>query len=613
MAKTKTSPSKIAVWIIIGLLIVGLAGFGTGNFGGTVRTVGAVGETEITTDEYYQALQGELGRLSQDAGRNVTLAEARALGIEQNVMARLLATAALDEEARRVGLSAGDQTVAEELRRIPAFQSASGFDREAYAFALRNAGLSEREFEEQLREDAARGLLQGAVAGGIPEPQTYTDLLSGFIGERRDVTYALVGEDVLAQPVAEPSEADLAAWYAENGGRFERPETRVITYAWLSPEALLDEVDVGEGAVERLYEERSSTYRAPERRIVERLVFPDMAEAEAAAVAIAAGEATFAGLVEQRGLEVSDIDLGDVTEAELGEAGAAVFALDGTGVAGPAPTPLGPALFRVNAVLASRDTPLGEVRDDLRRELAAGAARRAVSDLAGALDDALAGGATLEELANEPGIEIGTIEFTSGSDSGLAAYPAFREAASAVTEEDFPALENLDDGGVFALRLDEIVAPRIPDLAEVREEAAEAYAVEQTRAALAEGAERLAAAIGNAGGFDAFDLEPVAETGIARDSTLPGAPSGLAALAFEMEPGEMRVLDEAEVAVVRLDAVTPVDPEAIDAQAVRGIIGAQAAQQIAQDAADAFARAIQSGIGIEVNAQALAAVQAQIP
>ena len=41
---SKGNTSKTLVWILMGLLILGLGGFGVTNLGGTVRTVGDVVE-----------------------------------------------------------------------------------------------------------------------------------------------------------------------------------------------------------------------------------------------------------------------------------------------------------------------------------------------------------------------------------------------------------------------------------------------------------------------------------------------------------------------------------------------------------------------------------------
>ncbi len=69
-----------------------------------------------------------------------------------------------------------------------------------------------------------------------------------------------------------------------------------------------------------------------------------------------------------------DVDLGDVTEAVLGDAGAMVFGLTEPGVTGPADTDLGPALFRVNAILDGNVQTFEMVQDQLRTDAALDAA-----------------------------------------------------------------------------------------------------------------------------------------------------------------------------------------------------------------------------------------------
>src|SRR5690606_26513793 len=97
---------------------------------------------------------------------------------------------------------------------------------------------------------------------------------------------------------------------------------------------------------------RAAEYHQPERRLVERLVFATEDEAKAALDAIAKGETDFETLVTERGLTLDDINLDEVTRDSFGTAaGDAVFALAEPGLAGPVMTDLGPAIFRVNAIL----------------------------------------------------------------------------------------------------------------------------------------------------------------------------------------------------------------------------------------------------------------------
>src|SRR5690606_37477557 len=128
------------------------------------------------------------------------------------------------------------------------------------------------------------------------------------------------------------------------------------------------------------YEERIDQYRQPERRIVGRLVFPSMEEAQAARKRLDSGDITFDELVAERGLTVDDIDLGEVTREDLGQAADAVFALEAPGIAGPVQTDLGPALISMNAILEAVDIPFEQAREDLRAEAALDRANRMIDD-----------------------------------------------------------------------------------------------------------------------------------------------------------------------------------------------------------------------------------------
>ncbi len=79
---------------------------------------------------------------------------------------------------------------------------------------------------------------------------------------------------------------------------------------------ILDEMVVPDEAVARLYNERIAEFVQPERRLVERLVYLDQARAEEAMARVDAGEASFEDLVAERGLSLTDVDLGDVSQEE---------------------------------------------------------------------------------------------------------------------------------------------------------------------------------------------------------------------------------------------------------------------------------------------------------
>ncbi|MEX0285341.1 MAG: SurA N-terminal domain-containing protein [Paracoccaceae bacterium] len=613
MAK-ENSLSKTFIWILMGLLILGLGGFGATGLTGTLRTVGWVGDQPITVDEYFRELQREMNAFQAQTGQPLTMEQAQLFGIDQLVLGRLVALAALDEEVANIGVSVGDETVARELVVIPAFQGIDGsFDREAYRFSLEQAGLSESQFEDDLRAESARTLVQGAVVAAADMPSTFTDTLIAYVGERRSFTWAGLTSADLAEPLPAPTEAELQAYFEENGDSFRLPETKKITYAILTPEMLIDEVEMDDAALRALYDERAETYKVPERRLVERLVFSDEAEAQDAKAQIEVGGTTFEVLVADRGLTLTDIDLGDVTVEDLGDASEAVFAAGTGDVVGPLPTSLGPALFRVNGSLAARTTSYEDALPELRDELASDRARRLIDAQSQSFDDLLAGGATLEELADETEAELGQIEWTATTTEGVAAYDSFRRAAATVTADDFPEIAFLEDGGLFALRLDETLPERPEPFDSARDAVVADWTESATRSALEEQA---AAAIeqldGETGDFNTAGLNARVENGLMRRAFIDGTAPDFMQQVFEMEPGEIRTIGAgATVQVVRLDAVLEAEDTA-EIQAFRDAAQTEANQALSNALFQAFMADAQSRANPQIDQQALNAVQASL-
>lgn len=610
----KAKVSNIVVWVLLGLLVIGLAGFGIGDFGGTVRSVGKVGDEEIETRDYALALQNQLAQIQRQTGQNLSMAEARSFGLDRMVLESLVTTAALDNETRRIGLSVGDSVVRERIVRLPAFQGLDGsFDREAYAFMLDRNGLTPRDFEEEVRDEEARALLRQAVLAATAPLPGHAETLAGWLLEQRRFEWARIGPEMLEDALPEPTEADLTAWHAANPAPFTAPETRAITYALLTPEMLLDTMDIDETALRALYEARRAEFNQPERRLVERLAFRDMAAAEAARAAIAAGETDFEALVEERGLTLEDVDLGEVAAGDLPAAAEeAVFGLAGPGIAGPVETSLGPVLYRVNAVLTAQDTSFEEVRDDLARDFATDRARRLIEERMGEIEDLLAGGATLEEAAAETGMQIASMAFDGDSLEGIAAYDVFRDAARQTGPGDFPELHTLPDGGIFALRVDAVTPPRLRPLAEVRAQVADAWRAARTAELLRARAEELRARLAAGASFESLDLLARDAGPLTRNSPAEDVPNGVIERAFALEPGVAGVADDGEIFhLVRVTEVIPADPALPETRDLIAAIRDRQRVDLAEDAFALFTRALREETPITLNPTALNAIHAQ--
>ena len=611
---TGKSISKTFVWIIIGLAMLGLGGFGASNLSGTIRTIGTVGDKHIDVGEYARQLGQEIRAVEAQTGEQLPFSRAQEIGLDQAVLGRLISERALDHEAAVLGLSIGDEALRDQIVDIPAFQGISGsFDREAYTFSLERNGTSESEFETRLREETARTLLQGAMISGVVMPSSYVSTLLDYIGETRDFTWARLASADLDAPLETASDEQLKTYFAENTADFMLPETKRLTYVQLSPDALIESIDIPEEDLRAEFEARVNQYKTPERRLVERLVYLDEEEANRAAAALEVAGTTFETLVDERGLALADIDLGDVDRLSLDAAGETVFAANVGDVVGPLDTDLGPALFRVNGVLPAQVTTFDEAKPELQEILATDRARRLVSTMAQDFDDLLAGGATLEELADETDLEIGSIEWFDGNGNGIGAYVAFADAARVVTQEDFPQIENLEDGGVFALRLDEVLRVRPPEFEQAREQLTASWENNQVESRLKEQAATLVPQLQSGTDFAGLGLTATEESDQTRTGFVAGTPPSFMEDVFKMNIGDVSVVDSfGTVLVVRLDAINPTE-ENENADALSAQLQAQIEQSLARDLYNIYSRDAVQRAGQNIDPRSLAAVHVNFP
>lgn len=613
MAKSKGK--SVVTFAIMGLLVLGLVGFGLTDFGGSVRSVATVGKAEVTTEDYARAVQQQIRRFSQQTGQQMTFQQARAFGIDRIALGQLITSAALENEAENLGLSVGDETVGERIQNMPDFVNASGdFDRQIYEATLRQNGLNAGDFENRIRSDVSEALLQSAISAGVETPDIFVNTFYNYARETRDATWVRLGADDLTTPIGTPTDSDLTSFHADNGEDFTRPETKTIDYAWLTPDMLVDDIAVEDTQLQELYQTRLAEFVQPERRLVERLVYLGEDQANAALARLEAGEVTYDDLVAERGLELSDVDLGDVAIEDLGAAGEGIFALTEPGVVGPLTSDLGPALFRMNGILAARETTFEEAREDLRQDAASDRARRLILDTRTTVDDLLAGGADMALLAERTDMEQGSIDWNVENFDGVAAYAAFRNTAAEASPGDFAEVVELEDGGLVALLVSAVEPPVVLPLDEVRDEAVEAWTRAETEKALTSQAEALAETLRTGNGFAAEGYVPETGTALGRTGFVEGTPPDFISTLFDMAEGDYTTLSaDGDVWLVRLDAITAPDPDTAEASAEREQFARQSAGDFSNAVMSAFSQAIVNAAGVELNQSAINAVHTQLP
>ena len=406
----KSWVGRVIVTVMFGFLIVSFAIWGIGDiFRGNVRSqVATVGDVDITAEQFRTAYQAEYQNLIRRARRSITPEQARALGLEQRVLARLVSEAAFDQDTRRRGLSVSDELVIRTIQADPSYQGPNGaFDRNLFNEMLRQNGFTEQQFVREQRAVVARQQLAEALTGAYRVPLAMREAVHRFQSERRSVDYLKLGAAVLGD-VSAPSAAQLQSFFDERKSSFRAPEYRALVLLRLDAAALAKPDAVSDEDAQAYYARLKDTrFGTPERRAIQQIVFGTKDEAEAALARIKGGT-TFEEVAKDRGVDEATLNLGTLMRGDMLDpaVAAAAFALPEGGVSEVVVGRFGPVLVRITKIEAGNVKPFEEVKGEVKTELARERARAELTSVHDAIEDQRSSAKPLAEIARERGMAL---------------------------------------------------------------------------------------------------------------------------------------------------------------------------------------------------------------
>ena len=391
--------------ILMGLLVVSFAIWGIADIfrGYGSQTLIKVGDTEITPQEYSRAQRDVLRVMSSDAGRSLSLQEAREAGLENRVLERLIGGAAVDTHAKSLRLGISDEALLEGIMKNPAFQDSTGnFNPLALQQALRNLDMSEQGYLESERERNLRSQLLSTVGRSPVASQVFLNALNNYNNETRSLRYVIV-PTTAAGTVPEPTDDDLKRYYTNHQAKFTQPEFRKIGVLAVTPDTVKDKVKITDDDLKAAFEKDKDKLGTPDRRHLQQISFPDKAAADAAYQKIQSGT-DFVALAKELGSSERDIDLGVLKRLDMADAtiGDAAFKLEKDKVSEPVTGQLGKTvLLRVTEIQPGKVVTFEEAKPELEKKLLKDRAQGAIFDLHDRIEDERAAGTQLSEVANK--------------------------------------------------------------------------------------------------------------------------------------------------------------------------------------------------------------------
>ena len=406
---------KAIMTVVMGLIIVSFVIWGVGDMlrGFTASTVASVGGTKISAQEYRIAYDRAVQQYQRRLRRPFTNEEARQIGLDRSILQQLLSEAAVDDEAHKLGLDISDEALREIVTSNPNFRDKSGaFDPARFAGALRDMDMSERGFVSELRKQVLRQFIVAALATGVTAPKAETEAEADYQGQTRLADYFLLPASA-AGDIPAASEEALKTFYNDRKSSYRAPEYRGMTILALEPDTIANPAEVSDADAEAAYQKlagKDPKFGAPEKRDLQQILFPNQGDAEAAEAKLKAG-ASFDDLVKERGLKAEDTDIGETTkDAMLDKDEAdAVFALPQGGVSGVLKSQFGPVIVRVKGVTPSTVKPYAEVADEVKRQVSASRAGDKIQTLHDKIEDLRVSGKSIADAAKEVGLSAQTI------------------------------------------------------------------------------------------------------------------------------------------------------------------------------------------------------------
>jgi peptidyl-prolyl cis-trans isomerase D len=614
---------KAIMSVVMGVLILSFAVWGIADIfkGFGQSTLAKIGRTEISTEQFRQLYTERLQQLGRQFGRPLTMDQARAFGLDRQVLQQTIAEAALDEEARRMGLGQSDAEIMRMIYSDPNFKGVSGnFDPARFQATIRQFGFSEQKYIAEQRRVSLRRQIAGTVSAGLEPPKVLIEALSRFQNEQRAIEYVKL-DAAQAGTIDPPSPETLAAYFEDRKTQFRAPEYRKISFVAVTPEEIGKWSDVSDEDAKKIFEQNRSRLGTPERRQLSQIVFPNAEEAAAARARIVGGM-SFEDLAKERGLNPSDVDLGMIAKSGIidGAIADAAFSLPSGEVSQPVPGRFGVALVKIGKIEPGAEPSYDSVAATLKKEIATERARARVADLHNKMEDERGGGAGVIEAAQKLGMTAVTIDAVDRSGrqpNGQLATNIPRGLD--VVSQAFNSNVGVDNdpiqfnGGYVWFDVLDVIPSRERSLDEVKDQLEAKWRDDQImnrlRAKATEMVQKLEQGGKLADEAAAAGSKVETTSGIRRDTSLPGLPASVVTAAFRTPKeavGQAAGAGGNEWIVFRVTdvSVPPIDLASDDIKKMketlqRGLTDEQVAQYVSK---------IEKTIGTTINQAAFAQV-----
>lgn len=478
--------------LLFGLLMLATAGLmitGGTNFGGGVgrNDVARIGDQTISLASFDRSLRGALSRIG------IQPKDAFKLGFTEQFLAGEIRSRLLAEASRDNGIRIDRARIAGQIKKMiqPMVKEGQN-EQDVLNAVLMNQGMNEGDLINSIEREMSGRFLSGAVLGGFADLSD--DLVKDIYfnqNEKRDISYVIFLDKDAPQPAA-PTDEDILKLYESTKSVYVIPETRVLQIIKVKDDDLKKTVKIEDEELKKNYEDNKDNYSSPATHTLEQALFDKEEEARKAYDSAKGGKSMEAASREATGKSLAYLGIAEIEDAQIAESlKPAVMAAKSGDLLKPVKSPLGWHLVRVTKIFAGGSKPFEDVKEEIRKDIYETRLADARYNLASQVDDHLASGGTLEELAKQVDVSIDSLPPVNQygqNDKGEDALKAYEKTSMGILDAAFKLGEGetspvsmMADGSFMAIHVKSIKPKTYKPFEEVSESLRNQWISDQRR------------------------------------------------------------------------------------------------------------------------------------
>jgi len=273
----------ILAFAILGILIIPFALVGVNEYftssGGNI--VARINESEIAFNDFNQSFSNYRRRMQSIMGAAYDPVEFDGLVIRRQHLDSLIDQELITQAAQSMGLDVDDATLAEEIRKIPAFQVDGVFNADVYQSRLQSQRLTPKQFQNEMRLQFVIGQLPRNITMSSIATPAELESFVGLLEQTRTFNAAMVPAET-PETAPEFNEEEITAWYDAHNADYQSEEQVIIEYVELDAAMLPVGLPPEEDLLRDQFESQKARFISPEQRQVSHILIE---------VAIDAGDA----------------------------------------------------------------------------------------------------------------------------------------------------------------------------------------------------------------------------------------------------------------------------------------------------------------------------------